>query len=269
MKIFCTLAFLISCLLCNGQSISTLIGARAQGMGYSSASIFDSWAIFNNVAGLAKIDQTSASFTYDVHNTLPGANRAAAAFSIPTKYGVAGGGVFRFGDDVYSEGILSAGFGNQFGLAALGLKVNYIQYRAEGFGTKGVFTLNFGGIAELTPKLFLGAYITNINQPKISEDGERLPTLLNAGIGFKPTDKVFITTELEKNLDYDAAWKLGAEYYFHSKFCARTGFNIGPDAAFFGLGFRTTKFFIDYALQHSTVIQFSHQASVTYQFKTK
>ncbi len=251
------------------QSVSTLMGARANGMGYSSSSLFDAWGLFNNVAGLAKTDHPTAVFAHDLRPLLPGANRTAAAFSWPVKFGVLGGGVFRFGDDLYSESLLSAGYSSQFGLAALGIKLNFIQYRAEGFGTKGVFTFNFGGIAELTPKLAVGAYITNINQPKLSIDEERVPTLLTAGLCFKPTDKIIIATELEKDLDYATNWKTGLEYMFHKKFCARTGFNLQPNAAFFGLGFKTSKFNIDYALQHSTNLSVSHQASVNYIFAEK
>ncbi|MBL7844845.1 MAG: hypothetical protein KF846_02065 [Cyclobacteriaceae bacterium] len=251
------------------QSVSTLMGARANGMGYASSSLFDEWGIFNNVAGMAKTDQPTAVFAYDLRPLLPGANRIATAISWPVEFGVFSGGVFRFGDDLYNESLLSAGFSNQFGLAALGIKLNYIQYQAEGFGTKGVFTINFGGIAELTPNLFIGAYITNINQPKLSIDEDRVPTLLTAGLSFKPTDKIIIATELEKDLDYSTNWKTGLEYIFHKKFCARTGFNLQPNAAFFGLGFKTNKFMLDYALQHSINLSLSHQASVNYVFIKK
>ena len=248
------------------QSISTLMGARANGMGYASAAMVDGWSMFNNIAGLAKTESVSAAFTYDVRSALPGANRTAAVFALPTKLGIAGAGLFRFGDDLYSETMISAGFSNQLGLTSLGLKVNYIQYRAEGFGSKGVVTLSFGGIAEITPMLSVGAYITNINQPKISQDEDRVPTLLTAGIAFTPTDKLLLATELEKDLDHKPTWRTGIEYTFHKKFCARTGFNIQPNAAFFGLGFKTSKFRIDYALQNSTLLNFGHQASVQYVF---
>ncbi|MBX2945987.1 MAG: hypothetical protein KF725_09140 [Cyclobacteriaceae bacterium] len=251
------------------QSVSTLMGARANGMGYNSAALFDTWSLFNNVAGLTKTEHPTAAFSYDLRPLLPGANRTAATCTWPVKFGVIGGGVFRFGDDLYSESLLSAGFSNQLGLAALGLKINYIQYRAEGFGTKGIFTINFGGIAELTPALAVGAYITNINQPKLSIDDDRVPTLLTAGLSFKPNDKVIIATELEKDLDYATNWKTGMEYVFHKKFCARTGFNLQPQAAFFGLGFKTSKFNLDYAIQHSEHLSLSHQASVGYTFNKK
>jgi hypothetical protein len=242
------------------------MGARSQGMAYASAAIRDSWGMFNNVAGISGVTETTATFSYKGVPALPGANRTSFSLLTPTRYGVAGVGVFRFGDDLYNESLLTAGFSNQLGLASLGVRVNYIQYRAEGFGTKGVFTVNVGGIADLTPRLAIGAHITNLNQPKISIDGDRIPTLLTTGVLFKPTDKVMFATELEKDLDYKPTWKLGGEYRFHPKFCARTGFNLYPNASFFGMGFKTSRFLMDYAFQYSTAIQFSHQASIIYQF---
>jgi hypothetical protein len=241
------------------------MGGRANGMGYASSGLFDEWGIFNNIAGIAKIESTTASFAYDLHPSLTGGNRTAAVVAMPTYFGVGGIGVYRFGDNVYNEQIISAGFSNTFGIASLGLKVNYIQYQTEGFGTKGVMSINFGGIAQLTPMLAVGAYITNINQPELNEF-EKLPTKLTAGLSITPTEKINVITELEKDLEYDPTWKAGIEYKFHTKFTARTGYNINPNTAFFGLGFKTKKFNIDYAIQHNVLLSLSHQASVTYQF---
>jgi hypothetical protein len=228
--------------------------------------VFDVWGMHNNIAGLSSLETITTAFTYDLRPTLTGANRTAVAVGMPLKLGVLGAGVYRFGDDLYNEQILSAGYSNQFGIASLGIKINYIQYRIEGYGSKGVATLNFGGIAKITPELSVGAYITNVNQPSISEN-EKLPTRLNAGISFTPTDKIYLTTEIEKDLDYDAVFKLGMQYKFNEKFFARTGYNLNPNTAFFGLGFQTKKFIIDYAMQHNVSLRLSHQASVSYQFK--
>ena len=247
------------------QSVSTLMGSRANGMGYASSPLFDAWGVFNNIAGIAKIENTTASFAYDLHPSLVGANRTAAVLAHPTTFGVIGIGAYRFGDNLYNEHIVSAGFSNTFGIASLGLKVNYIQYQTEGFGTKGVVSINFGGIAQLTPILAVSAYITNINQPDLN-DFEKLPTKIAAGLGITPTEKITISTEIEKDLEYDPTWKAGIEYQFHIKFFARTGYNINPNTAYFGLGFKTNKFNIDYAIQHNIVFNLSHQASVTYQF---
>lgn len=249
-----------------GQGISSPIGARANGMGYTSATLTDSWGIFNNIASIAEIKNTTAAFTYDVHPALTGANREAMAVVIPVKLGSFSTGIYKFGDEVYNEMVLSAGYGNRFGLASLGAQINYMQFRAEGFGRKGVWSLNVGGIAELTHQLSIGAYIVNLNQPALSET-ERLPVKLVAGLGFKPIEKVFVASEIEKDLDYSTNWRMGLEYKFHEKFCARTGYHTTPNTAYFGLGFKTAKFQIDYALQHNHSLSFGHQATVAYHFK--
>lgn len=268
---FVAWALPMSCLsFCYAQSSSTLIGARANSLGYASACIADEWSLFNNVAGLSKVDRATPAFTYDAQPSFKPFNRAAVTVAILSKLGVAAVGAFRFGDRLYSEQIIAAGFSNTFGLASLGLKVNYIQYNAQGFGTKSVFSVSFGGIAKLTEKISLGAHIININQPEISsDDDEKLPTILVTGIAFKLSSKTLIATEVEKNLNYPAIWKSGVEYQPHKKFILRTGFNINPSAAFAGFGFRLLKFKLDYAYHHSFVMSPRHQTTVGYTFNAQ
>lgn len=246
------------------------MGARANGLGYASSCLEDEWSLFNNIAGLTKINTANAAFSYHASPSLPGFNRMASVFAMPVRSGVAGLGVFRFGDDLYNEQILTAGFANTFGLASLGFKVNYIQYHAEGFGNTRALTLSIGGIAALTPQFTVGAHILNINQPRIAgTDNERLPTALFLGLGFKPSEKVFVTGELSKDLEYDLIWKSGIEYSLNKKISARTGFNIHPQAVFFGVGMKPKKFILDYTFQYNTDLSSSHQATVAYKFKSK
>jgi len=252
------------------QSVSTLIGARANGIGYASSCVTDEWSIFNNIGGLGKVKGTTAGFSYDARTTLRSANRMATVLAVPMKLGVVGAGVFRFGDDLYSEQILSTGFSNTFGIASLGIKLNYIQYRIQGFGSKGVPSISFGGVTQLTRQLSIGVHIINLNQPQISElNDQRIPTLLIAGIAFKPDDKVFLTTEIEKDLDYNAIWKAGLEYVAHKKVSFRTGFNLHPSAGFFGIGLKPKNFLVDYAFQYDPNLGGSHQASVGYKLYAK
>jgi len=243
------------------------MGARASGMAYASSCLSDEWSIFNNIAGLASVQTPTASFSCDVQPGFMPFNKSAAVIATPIKPGVAGVGFYRFGDDLYNEQIITGGYSNQFGLAALGVKVNYIQYNATGYGRKGVFTVSFGGIAELTPHLFIGAHIVNINQPKLSPDyDETTPTILIAGILIKPSDNTLITTELEKDLEYKPTWKTGIEHSVYKKFVFRTGFSVYPSSGFFGMGFKLKKFLIDYTFQYRPELGARHQSSVTYRF---
>lgn len=263
------LYFFCAALFCSAstlaQSVSPQIGARANGIGYTSAALFDVWGLFNNPAATAQQKQITTGFTYDLHPSLAGANRTAAVVDIPFGFGVTGIGAYRFGDDLYNEHVLSIGFASKFGLASLGAQVNYVQYAATGFGNKGLVSVNLGGIAELTPQLSVGAYVVNVNQPALSGD-EKLPTRLVAGAAFKPSDKIFIAVEVDKDLDFDPVWKMGIEYFIHKKFAIRTGYNVNPNTGFFGLGFKTRKIMIDYAVQYNVLLKMSQQASVAFQF---
>ena len=245
------------------------MGARAQGLGFASAALTDEWSVFNNIGGLAKVNQITTACTYLARPGIAAFNTMAAVAALPIPLGVTGIGIFRFGDDLYNEQLVTAGFSNTFGLASLGIRVNYIQYHAEGFGNKGLLSLGFGGIASLSPAFSIGAYITNINQPALSEDDERLPAILTTGIAFTPSDKLLITAELEKDLEYTPVWKAGLEYAFYKKFWFRTGFNLDPNAAFIGLGFKPEKFRLDYAFMQNSEQGARHQATVAYRLKAK
>jgi hypothetical protein len=252
------------------QSVSTSMGGRAIGIAYASSTLNDEWSLFNNTGGLARIKKISASASYEINPSLAGANRTAAVLNTPTQLGTAAIGFFRFGDELYSEQVISGGFGNQLGIASIGLKVNYIQYRAEGFGIKKAVSVNFGGIAEITPSLTIGAYITNINQPKISRQGnERIPAKLTTGISFKSSDRVRLFAEIEKDIEYDPTLKGAFEYVIYKKLFVRTGFNLQPNAGFFGLGFLSRRLKIDYGMQYVSSLHLIHQASATYQFTKK
>jgi hypothetical protein len=246
------------------------MGARSSGMGYASSCLADEWSIFNNVAGIAQVKQRVAGFSYDAQPSFTSFTKIAAVFAMPLKIGVAGIGVYRFGDDLYNEQIVSGAFGSTFGLASLGVNINYIQYNTTGYGRKDAMSISAGGIANITPIISVGAYITNINQPTLSDvSGEHLPTVLTLGVLFKPISALNIATEIKKDLDYEATWKLGLEYTVHERFIFRTGFNLNPNAGFVGIGFKSKKFTFDYAYAHIIEMSGRHQATVGFKFKTK
>ena len=262
--------YLVLCLACSdavAQSASVQMGARAHGLANASACLSGVWSLHNNIAGLAETEVAAAGCTYDAVPSAEFFNRLAAVFAVPLRYGVAGAGIFRFGDDLYNEQIASLGFANTLGLVSLGLKINYCQYRANGLDTRSGVTVSFGGIAELTEQLFFGAHIVNINQPVISKPtDERMPTRLAAALGYRPSEKVFLTTEIEKDIEYDPTWKTGMEYTFVKKVSFRTGFQLRSRTGFFGLGFKGRGFNFDYALQFSSPSRTTHQATATFQF---
>jgi hypothetical protein len=248
----------------SAQSSATIISAPAMGLANASSCLSNEWSLFNNIGGLSKVEAITTSFSqYSVPSFKP-FGKIAAVCAVPLDFGVTAAGFYRSGDSQYNEQLLSLGFSNQFGLASLGLKVNYVQYKADGFGARTALTVSFGGLAEITPKFFVGASIENLNQPKLSSDtGERIQSRFTVGTGFKLTEKLLAITEIEKDVINSPVLKAGVQYQLNAKVIARTGFNFNPQSAFGGLGFRLPKFQLDYAIQFHEYFGTAHQATVS------
>jgi hypothetical protein len=243
------------------QSVSTLMSPRVLGLGNTSVAMHHEWALWSNPAGAAELKKLTTGFALHKSPALVGANRMAAVGNFLLKAGVVSAGVFRFGDAVYNEQLAAASFSHQLGLTSLGLRLDLIQIRAEGFQTHLAWGVTLGGITQLTQQIFMGALVSNLNQPRFP-NGEYLPVVLRMGPLFKPNEKVVIALEIEKDIDYPPTWKGGFEYVIHKKVAARTGFNMKPQAAYFGIGYRAWKLSIDYAIQYSSWLSASHQVGV-------
>lgn len=248
-----------------GQTGTAQVGARGAGMAYTTSTLSDSWALFNNPGGLGDLHETTALFAFENRYSIEGLNIAAAGALTTLPLGSIGFSLLRFGDELYSEQTASVSYGNKFGIASLGISVNYLQYHIEGFGDHGTITLDFGGIAQVTEFLYFGAYIRNINQAKVAVlHDERAPTILNAGLSYRPGKKIMLNIEAEKDIDYEASFRSGLEYKFYKKFSARTGIRTNPFTNYFGLGFSTLRLHIAYALTHDALLGNCHQAAISY-----
>lgn len=266
--VFFLVALILLSITLKGQNGINELGARSNGIGNAYATINDKWSLFNNPGGIGKLTETSAMVSYQNRYGISGLNSTGAGFLTHFDFLNAGIALYKFGDDLYNESIASIIAGNSFGIASLGVRVNYLQYTIEGQGSTGVFTIDFGGNAQLTEELFVGAYIRNINQGQISEINDQCaPTILYAGAAYKPTDKLLVAIEAEKDIDFDAKVKMGLEYKFLEKFVARTGVSTNEFANYFGLGFISQKLGIDYALTYDDILGLSHQASLSYIIK--
>jgi len=236
------------------------MGARASGMGYTSFTLIDELSIFNNVAALAWSAVPSLAFAYDLAPSVPGADRTAAALTVPTGIGSLGVGAFRFGDDVYSEQLLCGAFSHRIASTSLGIKANWIQYRATGFESRSALSIDFSGLMKITPALTVAGGIFNVNQASIT-DGEMLPVIFVAALGWQPKDGPLLALEIEKNLKAPTRLKLGIEVPVYKKLRFRSGFGTAPISLHGGLGANIQRMAMDFGTTYSPVLGFSYQAS--------
>ena len=245
-------------------------GGRSMGMGNANVTLGDVWSIFNNVGGLAKTENTQATFSYDHRLNIDELTTLAAAAVIKGKNKAFGLGISSFGSEHFSQNQIGIGFSNQLGIASLGIKVNYLQTSIEGFGRGAAAVIEFGGVAELTPELFFGAHVYNVTRAKYGKNSDdRLPTTVKAGISYRPNSKVMVNLEAEKDILLDPLLKMGLEYNLLERVWARVGMNTQPNKFFFGVGFRPKRFHIDYAFTQHPSLGNTHHFSFNYLFLNK
>lgn len=245
-------------------------GARSSGLADASVTLQDAYAIFNNISGIAKEEAPVAVASYSIPSAISAFKIATAGLIIPNSWGNTSISFYRFGDVLYNEQKLGLGYAHKLGVISLGAQINYIQFSIEGYGNKGSISIDIGGITELLHNLSFGAFISNINQGKVtSEDngGEHIATIMRAGLTYTPTKNVALLSEVEKDIDYKPNFKLGVEYEIVSHFFLRSGFSTAFRKGHYGLGFRSSRLHADYALSNNMRTGNTHQLSLTYLLK--
>lgn len=246
-------------------------GARSWGLGNASVTVADRWSIFNNAAGMTGVERLTLVSAFTTHYAVPGLQTLSLGMVYPTtKYGNLGLGIQRFGDELYSEHIVGIAYSHVIHHVSLGAKVNYMQIAMGELRSRRAMTFEFGGIATLSSKLFFGAHIYNFNQARLAEyQDERIPTVMKAGLSYRPTKQLMINVEAEKDIDFPASFKAGMEYEIVKSLQLRTGMSTKPFAHYFGMGFSPKNFQFDYALSTHPQLGISHHLSLAYCFAKK
>ena len=238
-------------------------GARSQSLGNLRINLIDTWAFFNNVGGLDRIENSEVAVGYNHRFGLKELSTFNLVGAWKNKYGTLGFGAFRFGATKFNQQTLGIGYSNQIGIVSLGLKAEWFQTQIEGFGTGNAVLLHFGGVAELGPKFFFGAHISNINRAKISKNSqERLPTAIQMGITYRPVETLSIYLETEKDIAVPPALKAGLEYGIKDWLYLRSGINTNPARLFFGFGLRPKGFKIDYGFGQNSALGSTNHISL-------
>lgn len=238
-------------------------GARSQGMGNTKIFLPDSWTYFNNIGALDRIEEAQISAGFDSRFGIPELSTVDLGLGWKNDFGTIGFGVSRFGGKLFNQQLLGMGFSNTLGIVSLGAKVDWFQTNIEGFGTGNALLFSLGGVAELGPRFFFGANFSNLNRAKLSQNNEqRLPTVVQMGVSYLPTDAVRILAEIEKDISLDPILKAGVEYQLQKWIFLRTGISSNPARISFGLGVRKDQFGFDYAYGQNSALGRTHHLSL-------
>jgi hypothetical protein len=249
------------------QSISPSAGARGLAMGNTAVTFSDINSIFSNQAGLAHLDKTEVILfagqkylTNDIRNI-------AAAVAYPSDLGTFGLNLHYYGFQDYNEQKIGVNYARKLTQnLSLGLQLNYLGFRIPEYGSKGVVSAEIGIRSEILKGFIIAAHIANPIRIEVVE-GENLPTIFKFGAAYLPSDKLTITAEAEKDIEFPTSVKFGIEYQLADPFFIRVGVAANPTLFNFGMGFIIKeKLIIDAAASYHQTLGFSPALSVRFGF---
>lgn len=238
-------------------------GARSRAMGNAHVTLLDGWSVFNNVGALAQLDESQVFMSYDHRMGLQELTTLGAGGVWKTDVGAWGLGVGTYGGEHFNQQRIGLAYSNKLGIASLGIKASYFQTNIEGFGRAATPLIEFGGVAELGPKVLFGAHLYNLTRARLGKLSEEyLPTVIKSGVSYRATEFLLINAEVEKEIYLDPLVKLGLEYSLQQKVDLRTGIHPQAGQLFFGIGFRPRKYRLDYAMGQHPQLGFTHHFSI-------
>lgn len=268
MKIIFAWVFLPVGLSCLAQAQELPQGAAATGMGTTMVALPGTYSLFQNVAGLGNLKHTAAMSSYHRRYGTEGLAAMHVGAVLPLKVGVAGLGVSRLGDELLSIHTLSGGYAHRIEQFSVGVRANWQQYSAEGFGSRSIALVDMGGMASISSQITVGLLISNLNRATISRyTGHKATSRIQAGFAYQPLTELTLALEAEQQVGTQPKLKAGAAYLWEQKVAFRTGIQSTDRQHYFGLGLYHRILKLDYALSTHAYLGSSHAVSLAYHFR--
>lgn len=233
---------LLSCLVVSFPakaqgSITPSSGARGAAMGYTGVIFTDVQSAMSNQAGLAFLKGNAATIFAEQRFLLSDLRSLGAAYAMPTGSGTFGLSLQYFGIAEYNEQRMGLAYGRELlPGTSIGAQINVFSSRIPDYGNTLNLNAEIGLQSQISPQLRLGLHLANPVQT-VTREGDRLPTLLRAGLGYEASEKLLLALELEKDIDFPMRGKFGIEYRPAEPVFLRVGGATQPAAATIGAGY--------------------------------
>ncbi|MCU0433212.1 MAG: hypothetical protein MUC87_07160 [Bacteroidia bacterium] len=245
------------------------LGARTQGLaGCGVALSGDLWGVQNNPASLGFIQKFQAGAFYESRFLVPGLGQSAVAAALPVKAGVFGLNMSSLSlQNLYMANKVGLGFAKTFGpKISAAVQLNWVYTRfGNNYGAASSAVADVGFISEPVKNLTFGIHIFNITRSKLGGDSdENIPTVMRVGGAYKFSEKLLVTLEAEKDIDFKPVIRGGIEYRPADVLYLRAGVASNPGLSAFGFGLMLQKMRLDVATTFHPQLGFSPSVGLQY-----
>lgn len=246
-KLYLPFLFILASGNAFSQALRQPIAAKYIGLGAYSKNHVDAFSFTANQAALAQVNSMAAGVYGEKRFLLSSTNLYSAVAVLPTKEGNFGLQLDYFGYKNYNESQIGLAYARSLGSKLdLGIKFNYYGFRIPLYGSSGAINFELGAIAHLSEKLHAGIHIYNPVGGKLSKtDNEKLSAVYKFGIGYEPSEKFLVSTEIIKEEDQPVNVDIGIQYNFMKQFFVRAGTSTETTNSYAGAGISWKSFRLD------------------------
>lgn len=192
-----------------------------------------------NQASLAQLKNASAGIYGERRFLLEELSLYNIVFGLPTHSGNFGLTGSYYGFSIYNETQLGLAYARKLGSKTdLGIQFDYSSIHMSGYGNANAINFQIGTIFHLSDKLHAGLHVYNPVGGKIGQgEEEKLASVYRMGMGYEPSEKFFVSAEVEKEENQPVNVNVGLQYKFLSRLLARVGIVTSTSTAYVGFGF--------------------------------
>jgi hypothetical protein len=167
------------------------------------------------------------------------------------------------GNPVYNEMQFAAGSSYTFQKkVAVGMSLNLYALNISGYASSVNAGVNLGFSYLLTDQFVMGVLITNLNQPKFSRCGEKVPQSFSLGWCYSPQENFALCYELYRDVKYETEYRAGVMIRIPPALAVRFGLEDKMNTCNLGLGITVHGIQFDYAVILHQVLGISHVTSM-------
>ncbi|HEY0669382.1 MAG TPA: hypothetical protein VGD22_14445 [Sphingobacteriaceae bacterium] len=242
-------------------------GPRYTALGSSGVALQDQWSVRKNQAGLSEINRIVAAVNYEQLFVDENISFQSALIIFPALKNVFALGINRYGIAQFNQQQISLACARKWGDVSVGIGFNYHQLKIQNYGSANALSVDAGFQFQLNESFILGAHIANPSNGGFNNEVNALvPVIIAFGSAWKLSDKILLTSEVQKILNSSISFKFGTEYTLVEWLAARGGVSSNPMRQYFGFGILYRSFRFDASTYNQYYLGFVPQVGLSYEF---
>jgi len=171
-----------------------------------------------------------------------------------------------FGDDIYQENKITFNYSRNFIDDKLAIGISGILYFISVANYDNMNALGFsaGFRYKISPHLWIGGALENINRPELNGYSEELPQIIQFGLQYKVVNQLFSHLSIQKDAWFAPIVSIGIEYEIVKSLQLSSGFSSAASLPSIGIHLNIFNVKVDYSVQHHFDLGPTHFVGIAY-----